>query len=244
MVPIGDHDQCPRRADERRARNVEDRLDESPCGAVRLRRRELTRWRPRPWPRRRHRLTRRHLPRPPIIETPGLCWRAPAPPRTSTNHSKAKESPCTTSIHTWLTTTSRAVSTTCASRPPSLAGAARYPIDNDIDSAARRRQPREGTSHESDNCMRPGLPARPHAPRIDAPGGRRITPETPGPQSPPCPTTALAASRRSRTDHICSGASMPSRPRPWARVRAVSSLNAKRLARISSPGALSTGQCS
>ncbi len=43
--------------------------------------------------------------------------------------------------------------------------------------------------------------------------------------------------------HICSGASMPSRSRAWARVRAVTSHSARRLDRSGS-SALSTGQCS
>ena len=44
--------------------------------------------------------------------------------------------------------------------------------------------------------------------------------------------------------YICSGASIPSRCNPRASTRAVTSLNARRPARVPASGALSTGQCS
>ena len=63
--------------------------------------------------------------------------------------------------------------------------------------------------------------------RRDAQGGGGNPHAVPGLPPTIAPGTALA--RRPRADHICSGASMPSRPRPWASVRAVTSLSAKRL---------------
>ena len=71
---------------------------------------------------------------------------------------------------------------------------------------------------------------------------------TPAPRRPirrrdPAPATAVAG-RQSVAAYICSGASIPSRCSPWASTRAVTSLNARRLARVPASGALSTGQCS
>ena len=48
----------------------------------------------------------------------------------------------------------------------------------------------------------------------------------------------------SSATYICSGASIPSSCNPEASTRAVTSLNARRLARVLASGARRTGQCS
>ena len=62
--------------------------------------------------------------------------------------------------------------------------------------------------------------------------------------SPPRRAVAAAASNNSPATYICSGASIPSRCNPEASTRAVTSLNARRLARVLASGARRTGQCS
>ncbi len=90
------------------------------------------------------------------------------------------------------------------------------------------------------------------------PARLRAHPSTPRPPAPRRPTSADSNVRRRATarpdrhavncappapDQSCSGASMPSRPSPSARMRAVNAHSTRRLSRTSS-SALRTGHCS
>ena len=99
-------------------------------------------------------------------------------PTSSPHHHQRPKEPAMYHVHPHLAarTTSATVSTRCASPPASHAGAARYPDDNDIASAARRRSitSKEPTMHPTLACDLALLHV--HARARDDCAGRRASP--------------------------------------------------------------------